>query len=296
MTQDNIDDSTAPLIEHLAELRNRILYSLGAFTAAFLVAWYFWKPVFNLLSAPLCNVLAERDQQCQLVLIKMQEGFFVSMKIGLWGGFALAFPIIAYQMWRFVAPGLYRSEKRAFLPFLVASPVMFALGGAVAYFVILPWAFDFFLSYQESFKAAMEEGGPLASAPAGVVFQGSMESYLSLTMSFVLAFGLCFQLPVLLSLMGRAGLISSRGLKATRKYAIIGILVVAATVTPPDVMSQLILFAVIYPLYEISIFLIARFEREREAQMRADGTWVDLDEDEAETGPGAGTEPGAGKA
>jgi sec-independent protein translocase protein TatC len=296
MSSDEIDDSSAPLIEHLAELRNRILYSLAAFTAAFLFAWVFWKPVFNLLSAPLCNVLAERGQQCQLVLIKMQEGFFVSMKIGLWGGFALAFPVIAYQMWRFVAPGLYRSEKRAFLPFLLASPVMFALGGAVAYFVILPWAFDFFLSYQASFQAAMEEGGTLAAAPAGVVFQGSMESYLSLTMSFVLAFGLCFQLPVLLSLMGRAGLISSRGLKATRKYAIIGILVVAATVTPPDVMSQLILFAVIYPLYEISIFLIARFEREREARMRAEGTWVDIDDLDEEETPEAGQDKASGKA
>jgi sec-independent protein translocase protein TatC len=296
MTTDDIDDSSAPLIEHLAELRNRILYSLAAFTAAFLVAWYFWKPVFNLLSAPLCNVLAERGQQCQLVLIKMQEGFFVSMKIGLWGGFALAFPIIAYQMWRFVAPGLYRSEKRAFLPFLLASPLMFALGGAVAYLVILPWAFDFFLSYQDSFKAAMEEGGPLASAPAGVVFQGSMESYLSLTMSFVLAFGLCFQMPVLLSLMGRAGLISSRGLKATRKYAIIAILVVAATVTPPDVMSQLILFIVIYPLYEVSIFLIARFERDREARMRAEGTWVDIDDLEEDEAPDAGPGEASGKA
>lgn len=284
--KDHIDDSSAPLIEHLAELRNRILYSLGAFTVAFLVAWYFWKPVFNILRAPLCNVLESREQDCQLVLIKMQEGFFVSMKIGLWGGFALAFPIIAYQMWRFVAPGLYRSEKNAFLPFLIASPVMFALGGAVAYFVILPWAFDFFLSYQESFKEAVEEGGTLANAPAGVVFQGSMESYLSLTMSFVMAFGLCFQMPVLLSLMGRAGLISSRGLRATRKYAIIAILAVAATVTPPDVMSQLILFAVIYPLYEVSIFLIARFERDREARMRADGTWVDIDEDDE---PEAGT-------
>ena len=129
--QDSIDDSSAPLIEHLAELRNRILYSIAAFTAAFLFAWVFWKPVFDLLSAPLCNVLVARGQQCQLVLIKMQEGFFVSMKIGLWGGFALAFPVIAYQLYRFVAPGLYRSEKAAFLPFLVASPIMFCLGGAV---------------------------------------------------------------------------------------------------------------------------------------------------------------------
>ncbi len=295
--KDDIDDSSAPLIEHLAELRNRILYSLAAFTVAFLAAWTMWKPMFDFLRAPLCNVLASRGQDCQLILIKMQEGFFVSMKIGLWGGFALAFPVIGYQMWRFIAPGLYRSEKSAFLPFLIASPIMFLLGGAVAYFVILPWAFSFFLSYQDSFKAAVEQGGSLAKAPAGVVFQGSMESYLSLTMSFVMAFGLCFQLPVLLSLMGRAGLISSRGLKATRKYAIIAILAVAAMVTPPDVMSQLILFAVIYPLYEVSIFLIARFERDREARMRAEGTWVDIDEDdEPEAGAQTGAGAGAGKA
>lgn len=290
-THDSIDDSAAPLIEHLTELRNRILYAIAAFTIAFLVAWIFWKPVFDILKEPLCAVLQGRGQQCQLVLIKMEEGFFVSMKIGLWGGFVLAFPAIAYQLWRFVAPGLYRSEKSAFLPFLIASPIMFILGGAVAYFVILPWAFEFFLSYQDSFAAAVNEGtttatgasGSSGSMPSGVVFNGSMESYLALTMSFLLAFGLCFQLPVLLSLMGRAGLVSSNGLKNTRKYAVVAILFVAAMVTPPDVTSQLILFAVIYPLYEISIFLVARFEREREARMRADGTWVDLDDLEDET-------------
>ncbi|MEY4306223.1 MAG: hypothetical protein RIT52_2398 [Pseudomonadota bacterium] len=296
-THDSIDDSAAPLIEHLTELRNRILYAIAAFTIAFLVAWVFWKPVFDVLKEPLCAVLQGRGQQCQLVLIKMEEGFFVSMKIGLWGGFVLAFPAIAYQLWRFVAPGLYRSEKSAFLPFLVASPLMFMLGGAVAYFVILPWAFEFFLSYQDSFTAAVNEtttaattttttadaAAPGAPMPSGVVFNGSMESYLALTMSFILAFGLCFQLPVLLSLMGRAGLVSSNGLKNTRKYAVVAILFVAAMVTPPDVTSQLILFAVIYPLYEISIFLVARFERDREARMRADGTWVDLDDLEDET-------------
>lgn len=284
-SQDTIDDSAAPLVEHLAELRNRLLYAIAAFTIAFLFAWVFWKPVFDVLKAPLCTVLLDRGQECQLVLIKMEEGFFVSMKIGLWGGFMLAFPAIAYQLWRFVAPGLYRSEKSAFLPFLVASPLMFALGGAVAYFVILPWAFEFFLSYQDSFVTTVTEGGA-TTATSGVVFNGSMESYLALTMSFVMAFGLCFQLPVLLSLMGRAGLVSSNGLRNTRRYAVVGILFVAAMVTPPDVTSQLILFAVIYPLYEVSIFLVARFERDREARMRADGTWVDLDdlEDEAEEG------------
>ena len=280
MTQtDDIDDSAAPLLEHLRELRTRIMYSLGAFLLCFFIAYAVWQPIFNILSHPMCQVMTERGEQCQLVLIKMQEGFFVALRIGMWGGFALAFPLIAYQMWRFVAPGLYKSEKNAFLPFLLASPLMFMLGGSVAYFLILPWAFQFFLGFQDSFKTAVETGGGLAQATGGVVFQGSMEAYLSLSMTFVMAFGLCFQLPVLLTLMGRAGLISARGLKATRKYAIVAILAVSAMVTPPDVMSQLIMFAAVYPLYEISIFLIARFERKREKELRAEGLWVD-DEDE----------------
>src|SRR5690606_15198425 len=119
---DTIDDSTAPLIEHLSELRSRILYALGAYMVCFVIGYVVWQPVFNFLARPMCNVLIERGQECQLILVKMQEGFFVAIKIALWGGFALAFPIIAYQLWRFVAPGLYRSEKNAFLPFLVASP------------------------------------------------------------------------------------------------------------------------------------------------------------------------------
>ena len=225
--------------------------------------------------------MADRGEQCQLVLIKMQEGFFVALRIGMWGGFALAFPVIAYQMWRFVAPGLYRSEKSAFLPFLLASPLMFMLGGAVAYFLILPWAFQFFLGFQDSFKTAAQAGDGLLSATGGVVFQGSMEAYLSLTMTFVMAFGLCFQLPVLLTLMGRAGLISARGLRGTRKYAVVAILAVSAMVTPPDVMSQLIMFAAVYPLYEVSIFLISRFEKKREAELRAEGLWVDEEDEKA---------------
>jgi sec-independent protein translocase protein TatC len=277
---DDIEDSAAPLLEHLRELRTRIMYSLGAFLVCFFIGYAVWQPIFNILSHPMCQVMADRGEQCQLVLIKMQEGFFVALRIGMWGGFALAFPVIAYQMWRFVAPGLYRSEKSAFLPFLLASPLMFTLGGAVAYFVILPWAFQFFLGFQDSFKTAVEGGGGLATAAGGVMFQGSMEAYLSLTMTFVMAFGLCFQLPVLLTLMGRAGLISARGLRSTRKYAVVAILTVSAMVTPPDVVSQLIMFATVYPLYEISIFLIARFEKKREADLRAEGLWVDEDGDE----------------
>ncbi len=278
---DSIDDSSAPLIEHLKELRNRILYSLAAFAVCFIIGYLIWEPIFKILSAPMCKEMAERGQQCLLMLHKPQEGFFVAIKIAMWGGFAMAFPIIAFQLWRFVAPGLYKTEKNAFLPFLIASPVMFIIGAAFAYYIILPFAFTFFLGFQDNFKTAMESSGSLATGPAGVVFQGSVEAYLSLTMTFVTAFGLCFQLPVLLTLMGRAGMISSRGLRATRKYAVVAILAVAAIVTPPDVVSQIILFSAIYPLYEISIFLIARFERDREAKARADGTWVDEDDEDA---------------
>ncbi len=280
--QDDIDDSSAPLIEHLAELRTRILYSLAAFIVAMVICFTVWNPIFNFLTHPICNALAERQQDCGLVLIKLQEGFFVAVRISVLGGFALSFPIIAFQMWRFVAPGLYRTEKQAFLPFLFASPVMFLLGAAFAYYIVLPIAFDFFLNFQQNFGGDPTSGELATEAPAGIVFQGSMEQYLSLTSSFVLAFGLCFQLPVLLTLMGKAGLVTSRGLAGMRKYALVLILVVAALVTPPDVMSQVIMFSAVYPLYEVSIFLIRRIEKRREAQMRADGTWVDDEEDETE--------------
>ena len=276
---DDTDGSSAPLMEHLKELRNRILVSVAVLAVACLVGYLIWKPVFDILSQPMCHAMEVRGQQCQFILVKLQEGFFVAVKIAVWAGFAMAFPVIAFQLWRFVAPGLYRNEKNAFLPFLIASPAMFVAGAAFAYYLILPGAFAFFLSYQDDFQKAMADGTALAAgASAGVVYQGSVEAFLSLTMSFVMAFGLCFQLPVLLTLMGKAGLGSASGLRATRKYAIVAILTIAAVATPPDVMSQLIMFFAVYPLYEISILLISRFEKKKEAEMRADGTWFDEDE------------------
>ena len=287
MSTDHIDDSSAPLMEHLKELRDRILIALAAFVVGILIAFAVWNPIFNFLTSPICDALEGRGQECQLVLIKLQEGFFVAFRISVMGGFIMAFPVIAWQLWRFVAPGLYKSEKGAFLPFLVASPLMFSLGAAFAFYVVLPIAFDFFLGFQQMMVTDPNAGPDLVTVDpgtAGILFQGSMEQYLSLTTNFILAFGLCFQLPVLLTLMGKAGLISAQGLIGMRRYAIVLILILAAVVTPPDMMSQLILFAAIYPLYEVSIFLIRRIEKRREADLRAQGLWVEPDEDEADKG------------
>ena len=272
---DDMDGSAAPLIEHLKELRTRILMSLGAFLVFFCIGYYLWDYVFAFLSHPMCEALQARGQECKLVLIKVQEGFFVTLKIAIWSGFAMSFPFIGYQMWRFIAPGLYKNEKMAFLPFLLASPIMFTIGAGFAYYAVLPQVFGFFLAFQDSLTASLESGQDalINNTPTGVVYTGSVEAFFSLTMSFLMAFGLSFQLPVLLTLLGRAGIISSKGLRATRKYAVVGMLILSSMITPPDVASMLILFGAVYPLYEISIWIIVRFEKTREARLKADGLW-----------------------
>ncbi|SCZ63400.1 twin-arginine translocase subunit TatC [Epibacterium ulvae] len=277
---DEIDDSTAPLIEHLAELRSRLIHSVVAFLVGMVICFTVATPLFNFLTHPLCQVLEEGGQDCALIFISPQEGFFVAIKISLLGGFVLAFPYIGLQMWRFVAPGLYQNEKGAFLPFLVASPFMFLLGASFAFYVVTPLAYDFFLGFQQ-FGTTGEAvaSGPAQNQPGlSVVFQGSAQEYLNLTIKFIVAFGLCFQLPVLLTLMGKAGLVSSEGLGSVRKYAVVAILVLAALVTPPDVITQVILFVVVYGLYEISILLVARVERKRDEKLREEGYFEDEDD------------------
>ena len=274
---DDIQDSSAPLIEHLAELRQRLIYSFVAFIVGMIICFTIWNPIFDFLTHPLCSAMALRGHSdCGLILIKLQEGFFVAISISLLGGLVLSFPIIGFQMWRFVAPGLYKTEKNAFLPFIVASPFMFFLGASFAYYVVTPLAFDFFLGFQQT--GSVLDGEDVDNAAAGIAFQGSAQEYLSLTIKFIVAFGMCFQLPVLLTLMGKAGLVSAEGLGNVRKYAVVAILVLAALVTPPDVITQVILFVVVYGLYEVSIFLVSRVEKKREQKLREEGFYDDEDD------------------
>ncbi len=286
---DEIEDSSAPLIEHLAELRTRLIRSVLAFIVGIVLAFVVAEPILQFLLAPIEATLRDLgDPSPTLQYTSPQEYLFTLFRISMVFGFALAFPVISYQMWRFVAPGLYRSEKGAFLPFLIASPFMFLLGAAFAQFVVTPLAMQFFLGFADvsSIFANLlsSTAGDIPSDVAVVpetgdgvkiTFFGKVNESLDITLKFIIAFGLCFQLPVLLTLMGKAGLVSAEGLGGVRKYAMVGILVLAALVTPPDVVTQVILFIVVYGLYEVSIFLVARVEQKREEQLRADGYYDD---------------------
>ncbi len=253
--QDEIESSNAPLIEHLTELRSRLILSVLAFLICMVCVFPFSKYIFNFLAMPITELLAVQNQANDLIFTGLQQGFMVNVKISFFGGFIVSFPFVGFQIWRFIAPGLYKKEKSAFLPFLIASPLLFIIGAAFAYYVVLPLAFNFFLSFQNTTDL---------NNLVGIKYLGTINEYLSLTMRFILAFGICFQLPVLLTLMGKAGLVSSLALIRFRKYAIVSILIIAAIVTPPDVITQIILFSVVYSLYEISILLVKLVEKKKE--------------------------------
>lgn len=273
---DEIEDSSAPLIEHLAELRTRLIRSALAFVVGLFACFFVAEPILNFLAEPIADILRARGEAARLIFTAPQEKFFVLIRISVIFGLAVSSPVIAFQLWRFVAPGLYRSERNAFLPFIIASPVLFLMGAAFAHYVVTPLAMNFFIGYADILPTvtAMLTGAETAPAPEegiATVFLGSVRETLDVSLKFIMAFGVCFQLPVLLSLMGKAGLVSADGLRNVRKYAIVGILILAGIVTPPDVVTQVILFVVVYGLYEISIWLVVFIERKRNAKLKEMG-------------------------
>lgn len=242
----DLDETQAPLLDHLIELRTRLLRAAIALMIAFAVCLYFAEDIFGFLVRPLTAAFAEG--QGKLIYTQLYEAFFVELKVALFAGFFVSFPIIANQLWAFIAPGLYAKEKRAFLPFLIATPLLFTAGASLAYFVVMPTAFRWFLGFEGSV------GGLDIEALPGT------GNYLGLVMQFILAFGITFLLPVLLLLLNRAGIVTREQLAAARRYVIVGVVALAAIVTPPDPGSQLILAVPLLLLFEASLILM-RFQK-----------------------------------
>lgn len=238
----DIDESQAPLLDHLIELRSRLMKCVIALFVTGAVCFYFSEQIFAILVHPLKEAFGTGGGK--LVYTKLYEAFFVQVKIAIFGAFCLSFPIIANQLWAFVAPGLYAREKRALLPFLIATPFLFAMGASLAYFVVMPTAFHFFLQFQGD-----SSGLPVEALP-------STDAYLGLVMQFILAFGISFLMPVLLMLLNRAGFVTRAQLIGLRRYMIVAAFIVAAVLTPPDVVSQLMLAIPLLLLYEITIVAI----------------------------------------
>ncbi|MEP3050243.1 MAG: twin-arginine translocase subunit TatC [Erythrobacter sp.] len=256
-----IDDAQAPLLDHLIELRTRLVRAVLALAIAFCVCFVFVDQILGFLVQPLKDAFPAGDEG-QLIFTKLYEVFFVELKVALFAGFFFSFPVIANQLWAFVAPGLYAKEKRAFLPFLIATPVLFMAGGALAYYVVMPTAFRWFLGFEGEAGGLAIEALPAAG------------DYLSLVMQFILAFGVSFLLPVLLLLLHRAGIVKRAQLAAARRYIIVGVVALAAIVTPPDPGSQLILAVPLLLLFEGSLLLM-RLQERKETDSVAEDAAVD---------------------
>ena len=248
-----MESSRAPLLDHLIELRTRLIWSIAALAGATLLCFFFARPLYNILLDPLVQVaeIERGETRFELIYTAPLEVFFVELKLALFAGVFVAFPVMGWQIYSFVAPGLYRREKGAVLPFLIAAPVLFLLGALFVYWVMLPLISNFALSFEQQ----------AAEGRAAITPQIKVSEYLSLVMALMLAFGLSFQLPVVLSLLGRAGIIGTDTLRSGRKYAVVGILVAAAFFTPPDLISQVMLAVPVFLLYEISIICVSMMEK-----------------------------------
>ena len=250
---DTIEDAKMPLLDHLIELRQRLLWSALSIIILFLFFYYFSENIYGFLVQPLADIMAETGRDRRLIFTAMHEAFFTYIKVAFFAAIFVAFPFIAIQIWMFIAPGLYKHEKSAFLPFLIATPILFFMGGALVYYYILPVAWKFFLSF--------ESAGGAGAMP--MQLEAKVNEYLSLVMRLIFAFGICFELPVVMSLLGKVGLATSKGMKEKRKYAIVMAFVAAAVLTPPDPISQIGLALPTILLYEISIICVRMIEKKR---------------------------------
>ena len=259
MTDDDIEASKAPLMDHLIELRQRLIYAIYAFFAAFLVCFYFSRHIYNVLTYPYVHVVGA--EKAKLIATHFLEQFYTNIQLSMFGALFIAFPVIATQVYKFVAPGLYRQEKQAFLPYLIATPIFFFAGAMLVYFAVMPLLIRFSVSLQQ-----VNEPGQ-----ATIELLPKVSEYLSLIMTLVFAFGAAFQLPVVLTLLGQVGIIDSKWLSSMRRYAIVGVTGIAAVLTPPDLISMCSLALPMLLLYEGAVIAVKIIERRRREAEKAKG-------------------------